>query len=229
MGLSIEVGFLADMLSADEEGAQWFRGELIRLNSFLQSSGLSAHVEPEQCPIWSADMLGYSGLHCLRRLAAHIDLRGSLPEPGGNDSADDRTLNRYYKLWDDRTPTFVARMLGKPKKVGHYDHLIHHSDAEGFYVPQDFPEVLFPPEDLRIPGGMVGSSIRLLDEVQRLAAILELPLDMDEEHDALWEAAESQGEGELRWQRYGVESFICLRLYRAAESSIKHSSLIVFC
>jgi len=88
--------------------------------------------------------------------------------------------------------------------------------------------VLFPPEELEIPGGMIGSSPRLLDETRRLAQAIELPLDMDPEADELWKAAETQGEGDALWQRYGVESFTCLRLYHAARHSIEHSAALVF-
>ena len=35
MGLSIVVGYLADVLKSDEEGAKLFREEVNRLNSFL--------------------------------------------------------------------------------------------------------------------------------------------------------------------------------------------------
>ena len=36
-------------------------------------------------------------------------------------------------------------------------HLLIHSDAEGFYVPVDFKEVLFD-EEQQLAGGMLGSS-----------------------------------------------------------------------
>lgn len=229
MGLNIEVGYLADMLSADEEGAEWFREELTKLNLFLESTGLPKHVEPESCVTWSAQMWGYSGLHHLRRLAAHLNLRGSMPGPGGTDSPKDDVLQSYYELLDAPAPSFLGRAMGKRPIPRNYDHLIFHSDAEGFYIPHDFESVLFPPDHFQIPGGMVGSSVRLLDEVQRLANILELPLDMDEESDELWQAADSQGEGNLLWEQYGVESFTCLCLYKATQASIKNSSLIVFC
>jgi hypothetical protein len=229
MGLSIQVGYLADMLTNDEEGAQWFREDLSRLNSYLQSLGMPEHVEPEDCPTFSADMWGYSGLHYLRRSAAHIDLRGSLPEPGESDAGRDGVLQAYYNALNNPAPSLLSRILGKRPTTRTYDHLISHSDSEGFYVPQDFKDVLIPPETFEIPGDMVGSSVRLLDEMQRLARALELPLDMDAESDELAQAAESQGDGDLQWQRYGVESFTCLHLYKAAQASIENSSLIVFC
>ncbi|MFL5242013.1 MAG: hypothetical protein ACJ8FY_07885 [Gemmataceae bacterium] len=107
---------------------------------------------------------------------------------------------------------------------------MQHSDAEGYYLPQDFPKVLFPPEDLEIPGGMVGSSVRLHDECKRLANWLQLPLDLDPEAEEVWEAAfDKQGEEDEVWHRYGIESFVCLRLYAASKHSMEHGAAIVFC
>ena len=50
-----------------------------RLNGFLTSRGLPQHVEPQDCEVWSGEMIGYSGLHDLRRLAAHWDSGERLP------------------------------------------------------------------------------------------------------------------------------------------------------
>lgn len=215
MGLSVEVGYLSDLLSADEDGAKSFLEEIAVLNTYLSSCGLVPHQEPESCEVYSADMFGYSGLHYLRRIAAHLELRGKLPEPGDRDASKDPVLENYFDL------------VNSSRKRG-YDHLIYHSDAEGFYLPQQFDTVRFPPEELKIPGGMLGSSPQLLAEMKRLAQALQLPLDLDPEAEEVWEAADSQGEGDLMWQRYGVESFICLRLFHAAQHSIANSALIVF-
>lgn len=229
MGLAIEVGYLADMLENDEEGAKQFREVLAKLERFLPTQGLRPHVEPTDCPVFSAEMFGYSGLHYLRRFAAHLNMRGRLPEPGDEDAFKDAVLESYSALFDAPAPSLVGRLFGKKPVSRAYDHLILHSDAEGFYLPQDFPEVLFPPESLAIPGGMIGSSHRLLAEVERLAASLELPLNLDPEDEEVWNAAGAQAESETRWKRYGVESFTCIRLYQAAKHSIEHSAAIVFC
>ena len=109
-----------------------------------------------------------------------------------------------------------------------HDHLLIHSDAEGYYLPQDFESVIFTPESLEMPGEMVGSSQHLLAETRSIAQALELDLSMDPESDELREATEEQGEGEAKWQRYGVESFCCIRLHRAAQHSIRHGAAIVF-
>lgn len=228
MGLSIEVGYLADMRENDEEAAQRFRDEIERFNGHLAAVGLAVHREPESCPVYSADMGGYSSLHHLRRLAAHLSLRGKLPEPGDKDSSKDPVLEEYFRRFENSGPSWISRLFGRKQPVGEFDHLICHSDAEGYYVPQDFAAVLFPPKTLQISGGMVGSSQRLLQETMRLADALQLPLSLDPESEEVWQAVDSRGKGNLRWQRYGMESFVCLRLHRAAQHSISNSALLVF-
>lgn len=230
MGLAIEVGLLARMLSDDEEGAVWVREELGKLSPYLESCGLRAHTEPESCPSFSAELYGYSGLHSLRRVAAYLELRGKLPEPGTQDAAQDSVLAEYFALLEKPALSVFSRLFARKPKARSFDHLIFHSDAEGFYLPQDFEAVLFSPPELKIPGGMIGSSQRLAVETARLATALELPLSLDPESDEVFAAVEAQGEGEgeARWQRYGVESFTCLQLHQAAQHSIAQGAALFF-
>jgi hypothetical protein len=229
MGLGLEVGILADLRVNDEEGYEYFRSHLEALNRYLQQANIPEHEEREDGEVWSAEMFGYSGLHYLRRFAAHLDLTGRLPSPGGDDSSNDPILEQYYQVADGAKGSFLSRLWGKHKNIKRtFDHLIVHSDAEGFYLPIEFPNVLFPDESLAIAGGMVGSSYSLLRECERIAAALEIPADLDETSDALWEAADSQGEGSLKWERYGVESFSCICLIRGCRKSIESGAVLVF-
>jgi hypothetical protein len=225
LGLSVEVGYLADMLENDEDGAQWFRESMSRLNGFLVSQGLQAHREPEACPVSSYDMCGYHGVHYLRRIAVHLDLRGSLPPPGNDDASEDAVLENYLKLAEG--PGLLGRFLRRPSKPRTFDHLILHSDAEGYYLPQDFASVVSPPASLKIPGGMVGSSYRLREECRRLATALKIDLGEDHDLEANWEAIKAQLEEAN--ERYAVESLICVNLHQACEHSIRHGAAIVFC
>ena len=77
-------------------------------------------------------------------------------------------------------------------------------------------------------GGIVGSSHRLFSECKRIAAALEMPSDLDETSDALWEAADSQGEGAQKWERYGIESFSCVCLMQGCLKSIEAKAVLVF-
>lgn len=75
---------------------------------------------------------------------------------------------------------------------------------------------------------MLGSSYRLLSECKRIAAELEIPSDLDETSDALWDAADSQGEGTQKWERGGIESFSCVCLMRGCMKSIAAKAVLVF-
>lgn len=229
MGLALEVGCLAGLIELDEEGADWFREDMERLNRCLQQNGLEPHTEPEQCEAWSCDMFGYSGLHYLRRIAAHWDIHGRLPTPGDDDASSDPVLADYYALIGKSKPGLLSRLTRRRSIQRSFDHLIVHSDAEGYYIPQDFPEVLFPPDELEIPGGMVGSVQRLQEECRQLARNIELPLDLDFESDMVCVAMESQGQGVQQWEKYGVESYTCLALSNACAHALAHHAVIVFC
>ena len=75
MGLSIQVGLLADLLENDAEGAEWLREGLAEVNRLLVANGLPPHHEPEAlAPLSSrspTDGFPYSCLHYLRRAYAH--------------------------------------------------------------------------------------------------------------------------------------------------------------
>ena len=185
------------------------------LSAALVRAGLPAHSEPDiarQSTYFSCQMWGYSGLHYLRRLAAYLGEGKEVPGPGDNNSAHDPVLAGFYDLL---APGF--------------EHLLMHSDAEGFYSPLEFKDVIFPHEELAVPGGMIGSSVHLLRECKRLAEWLELPLDLDPESDEVWDAASSPQASGPKWQQYGVESFSCIRLIKAAEASINSGAAVVFC
>lgn len=218
MGLAIEVGILADLRENDEDGFEEFDKQFKLINKFLTANGIPAYTEPIEIgeEVLSFEMWGYSGLHYLRRFAAILAATGEMPTPGNDDAADDPILQKYY-----------ANNGSTSEK---YKHLIIHSDAEGYYLPIDFSDVLFPSDEWEIDGdGMIGSSYRLLEECEELAKYLELPTDIDPESDDVWDSADAQGEGDLIWKRYGVESFVCLRLLLAAKFSIRTGSAIVFC
>jgi len=229
MGLGLEVGMLADLRVNDEEGYEHFLSEFRKINQYLQRAGLPQHHEPEDCEIWSCDMYGYSGLHYLRRLAAHLDLTGEIPAPGDREVLEDPILKRYYRSATRARGNNLMRFWGfsRVHQRG-FDHLILHSDAEGYYLPIDFADVLFPNKARGTMEGMVGSSVRLLRECERIATVLGIPPDVDEESEVLWEAADSQGEGDSLWERYGIESFTCVCLIRGCQKSVETGAALVF-
>ena len=229
MGLSLEVGILADLKDSDEEGVEYHREAFERLNTFLASRGLPRHSEPLDCEVWSADMAGYSTLHDVRRIAAYLDCDRQLPAASTGQSSKDPCLEGYWAAVEGKESGFVGRLFRpRPKYRREFDHLIIHSDAEGYYLPIDFPDVLFPPAHLEIAGGMVGSVPRLLQEIERLARRLEIPVGVETDTDELSDLLRAPlAEGPL-WQRYGRESFGCVTLREGCRHAMATGAALVF-
>lgn len=227
MGLTISVGILTDLRENDLEGYAYVKEQLALASTVLVRAGRSWHDEPEECEPWSAEMFGYSGLHYLRRVAAHLELRGTLPAPGDQDASRDPLIQEYYDR-ATRARHGLKRLLGigKPRRRS-FDHLLLHSDAEGFYVPIDFDDVVHAGDGIELAGAMIGSSQQLLRECLRLRDALGIPADLDPDADHLWEAADCQGQGE-GWERYGVEAFSCVRLLHGAKLSVERAAALMF-
>lgn len=220
MGLALEVGILADLKTADPEGYEYFQSQFAMLNALLADNDLPTHNEPEDVPIFGCDMYGYSGLHYLRRLAAHLLVNGVAPDPCTDRPTDDPVFEACYEeiatMQDARSP-----------EEKRFDHLLCHSDAEGFYIPIEFEEVMFDFNELGIAGDQVGSSIVLARECTSLANTIGLPTDIAPGDAALNDNCEKQGEG-TGWRRYGIESYACIHLLGAARHSIETGAAIVF-
>lgn len=229
MGLDVSVGYIADLRNNDPEGAEAFEEYFSFVGLLLKEAELPQHVEPLDCEVWGAQMFGYSGLHYLRPIAAHIDAGLPLPPPGNNESSADPLLEAYFDDVLGKKQSLMQRLFKKqPRFARSFDHLIVHSDAEGFYLPLDFSGVLFA-DDKKLPGGMLGSVPRLLTELERLAEALAVPESLHSQSEELWEAADSQGEGNAIWERYGIESFSCVVLREACRKSLATGAAIVFC
>lgn len=208
MSLMTVVGYLDS--PHDDEGRRWFQDQLRTINEVLVDHGFGAHTEPEQLlPIASAQPwteIGSSSLHALRRVAAYRALDGNYvatPFPDTARAADDPAVAKIGARTDL--------------------HLLCHSDAEGFYVPIDFPEVLI---DERIAGAYLGSSVRLAHELVLVAPALEIELDRDgtltpQEAQRLYALTEKE-DGLFR------ELTGWLDLYEAARLSLAQKSAIVF-
>jgi hypothetical protein len=224
MSLALEVGILADLKGEDEGGFEHCKEQFAIVNKALSMAGLPEHEEPEDLggkDVWWTQMLGYYGLHYLRRLAVYLSAGKDLPPPGDDNAPKDPLMDKFYQP--------KGLFSRKPKFDKRFDHLLLHGDAEGYYLPLEFEDVVTPPEDLGVAGWWIGSSNRLMKECEELAAALELPLEMDIESEKLLQASMEQGKGQAKWEKYGIESFTCLRLHRASVKSLELGAAIVFC
>lgn len=214
MGLNVVVGILAE---ADDEYADDVRADFAAVRQLLVRAGAPPWSEPElnEQDVLEGDMGGYSGLHTVRRLAIHLAETSVLPDPlpEASRAAEDPLLKEAY-----------AKRPGEP--AGPFDHLIYHSDCEGYYVPVDFGPVIV---DESLVGGHLGSSVRLLAETRRIATVIGLPEDLDPDSEEVFRAWEARTPATEGWRRYGIESYVCLRLIQMAKHSIATGAAIAFC
>jgi hypothetical protein len=161
--LDVKVGVLADPI--EDENYALYKAEFEILNKVLRAEGVCEHVEPEElADIFTCDM-SHHAVHCLRRVAAYLALGKPIPPPCRGDATEDPILRLDY--WDQ---------LRKDERLK-YQHLIDHSDAEGFYVPVDFERPL-DTSSVVADGLLFGSTQRLRAECMDLAHTLDMLLAM---------------------------------------------------
>jgi len=212
MGLAIEVGMYASLLKHAPEEAKWLTKTYSMLQQVLKENRLEGYSEPKSINGLNGRTLcssfPYSYLHYLRRFYAHCVANSNwepTPVVDGVDPTKDPVVN------DE------SMMLSS--------HLLCHSDCEGFYLPVEFNEILID-EKNRIPGGLLGSSYKLLEELVSIAAKLGIELDngvmSDEEAVRVNKLSES-GQGFHR------ELVVWIALFEAARLSIEYKTSVTFC
>lgn len=215
MGLSLEVGVLSNR--DDQESYDKLKSDFKTINRLLRKCRLPLHKEPVSCRSWSGDMIGYSGLHYLRRVAAHLQFAGKLPRPCPKrlDPVDDPFVKKYYR---------ESKQIDLKMR---FDHLLIHSDCDGYYLPK-LPDIIVSAKNEKeLTGGYFGSSTKLLSECLELARAFDLPRNMAADSPMVGQAVENYGNG-TGWKKYGIEIFTCLRLMEACNVSIKMNAALVF-
>lgn len=214
MGLSITSGILVDFKENEPEGYEAYKVIFENINTILAKNGVEPYQEPEEMEIEPLQFGGfpYSFLHHLRRFAAHA------------------WEHKDNENWDwTPTPFSIDDEPGADSILEeHYSylssHLLTHSDADGFYLPVELPEVLFDSEETPVPGAMIGSSYDLLNELKNLTKHLGIGLD---EHnnvtniDELNRVVADEGD-------FWIEILVCVTLIDAAKFSILNKTAILF-
>lgn len=216
MGLAVSVGGLAYAIRHGyDEDADHFRRELAEVNRVLVANGRPPHVEPEVLPAFRdrSDAAGvgqpYSYLHYLRRAVA---IARQAPAEFGPAPAD----------YDPNTDPRIDRELC----VRMDSHLICHSDCEGYYVPQDFPDPLYDLDGDGLPGGILGSSQRALAELVQVAPLLDIKLRAGELTDS--EAARVAADCRAGGHPYEIERYVWLRLFERFQLSVEYGAAVSF-
>ncbi|SHJ19697.1 hypothetical protein SAMN04488096_11051 [Mesonia phycicola] len=214
MGLTISSGILVDFKDNEPEAFEAYKAIFENINTILAKNGVAPYEEPIEMNKEPLQFGGfpYSFLHHLRRFAAHVWEQKDnenwdwTPTPFSIDDEPgaDAILEEHY--------TYMS------------SHLLTHSDAEGFYLPVELPEVLFDTEEAPVPGAMIGSSYDLLSELKSLTAHLGIGLD---ENDNLTNVDELNAII-TNEDNFWIEILVCVTLIDAAKFSIQNKTAILF-
>ncbi len=211
MSLAITVGFLADLITTDPEGSEFALQMFSTINQALEENGVSLHDEPRSLPPFSSrsisDCFPYSHIHHLRRFYAK---KRANPDwtptrvPDDEDPAEDDDLIDEIAMCES--------------------HLLCHSDSEGCYVPIEFADPLIS-DTVEIPGGLIGSSQKLLEELIFIAPELGIELAHGELSDEMASRIKTSVES---LEPFFIEKTVWLSLYESCRWSISSGSAIVF-
>ena len=243
MGLSVEVGILADLIARDPEGATEVGRDFDVIADALREKGLGVFEEPTACDVWFADLHGYSGLHALREVAGMVWKgveipRDTLLDGSQTDFADALAKEFFTHLAGKAQFTLIGQAFRKifkakePAKLPPFVHLVVHSDCDGFYVPVSFETPLVPK---RVAGKdehlwPLGSVMRLEAEVNQLSRLLEIPAEMQNDDARLIELMNAPDRGETAplWRTQPIATQACLVLREACDRSLRTGAAISF-
>lgn len=206
MSLGVSVAALAKYKDNDEEGYEAYQRKFKAVNQILQQHQLPIYQEPDNYPpdFRKPTLSGqpYSWLHYLRWAYMQLsnDANTTLqPVPEGENPVN---------LMGDDVIDFMD------------SHLINHSDAEGLYLPIDFYEPLYD-DDL----GMMGSSVRLVSELEEIAPYLGISLINGEISDRECQRIQRYIHSQTGLYR---ECASWLLLFENAKNSVKYQTAMIF-
>ncbi len=205
MGLAITSGEYAYFLEEDPEGAEWLEEDLLKINLALKEKGFREHTEPKKIPETNMSCIEgfpYSFLHYLRRVYALNELGEKITPTNGEITEQDESI--------------IEKVSGKLSS-----HLLCHSDAEGYYVPIEFNDVIFNSE---LPGEILGSRQKLFSEIIKIANLINIEV-ID---NSISEITESELAEANENNPYYIERVVWFALYENCKNSIEHNTLISF-
>ena len=176
----------------------------------------TTHIGEPSGRMSEGDRLGlYSDLHILRGLALRFERDGVASLVNATEEDLQGETDRFYEA----EPPLTTRFL----------NLVNHSDCDGVYVPLPLAEPVTVSGTLKLPGAgeetvnvSIGSSEGLLEELDELAPLLEMPGDRG----SLSEAHFEQAVADHRWP---TAAYVWGLLHWYARESVRAKTLIVFC
>ncbi len=217
MSVCVQVAYTAQMKVTDPDGFKRSKKRFAALEKAAE--GVTGYKEPVDGEYWWAQLLPSNGVAYLQRAAWYLWTNRKLPAPGTDD------FDSIAGDLDDMAERLVDKLGISNKKGQSFDHLCFHRVSEGYWLPVDFESVLIVSNEF---DGCLGSSVRMLKELEWLADALDLDLTMNHDDKKVWAARDNPGKGKAKWQKYGIESFNCLRMYRACQKSIELGAAITF-
>lgn len=244
MGLTVEVGILADLIAHDPEAAEFAFVDFERMDEALAEKGHEGLDEPTTGEVWSADLSGYAGLHALREVAGYVwkgrDIpRGILLDGSQKDLAEALAKEFFEHLSGKGNFTLIGkafRQIFKTKEKPQLPPFVHlniHSDCDGYYVPVAFETPIVPKRVTSDSEHLwpLGSVMRLEAELNQLARHLEIPADLrhdDDQLHALFDAPDRTPIAAL-WTAQPIATHSLLVLRAACERSLRTGAAIHFC
>lgn len=193
-----------------DEYEDYYQGKVQSICAALAERGVdtSSFVLGKAGQTYADEIGKSSALHLLRSYAAAVAVHKAPPEEP-DFSVIGHELNEMYKGQMPFTP---------------FEHLIKHSDADGFYIPIDFAE----PFDIGEPGEefwacSLGSSKALLRELDELNKHLKMPGDLGELSGSA--RVRQVTEGDV----FATEKFAWAVLRWLARESVEKNLLFEFC
>jgi hypothetical protein len=213
VSVNIKVGRLAELLEYFPD--QNVEKEFEAIHRVLKRHGVKGYEEPTQLDaVWTESVTPENGIAFLQRFVSYFpmdDPEDEWPTPG-NEEMD--------PFKDEMHEDAISLLELHP-----FQHLLLHRWEQGYWVPVDFPDVIFPSKRTGIT--MIGSSVRLLQECDELAKILRLPGKITLDDSDLCDALNNPGKGKTRWKKYGIESYNLVLLRTACQKSIATGAAVV--
>jgi len=237
MNLTITVGILADRIRHNPGEVEHLRHKLTTASEAMVAANHPAHVEPENCEVLRRVARAEFGWQALREAAGYIwqnQLIPRWPMLDGLDADKSEDLFQAAIAAEEVVkPSLWQRLSGKvPEPVAPppFMHLSLHSDVDGYYLPVDFNDLVWPAVYEEETAGIwpIGSVQQLLQELATLGRGLEIADAMVSDDPRIIELLdqETSSPDGARWEAQPIVAHMVLILREACAASLATGAAI---